>query len=142
MADKLSENMEDRQDYARRMYEFLKEMGIDDRMKRSRIFKAAGPGQVKEAWKLANCEDFTSNLVRKNTLLCILGGSKRVEISREEMEEVLEASGFYVPSAHNNRNFFRTLNGAGEILMSGFFKFSYADMQEIKEGLAKKVHED
>jgi hypothetical protein len=142
MTDKLSEDFEEKQGFAREQYEFLKENGVDDRLRRSRIFKAAGPGQVKEAWKLAHCENFEENEIRKNLLLCILGGSKKVNLEREQMEAVLEAVGFPIPQAYNNRCFFRILNGAGEILQPGFFRFSRRDMEIIDAGLKKRVYED
>ena len=49
--EKVIKNLSDKKVFAREQYEFLKSKGIVNRMRLSRIFKAAGPGQVQESWQ-------------------------------------------------------------------------------------------
>lgn len=140
--DKVINDLKEKKEFAREQYEFLKKQGITDRLHLSRIFKAAGPGQIQEAWKLANCEDFSEEESAKDLLDCILAGATLVKFGWKRMEAVLENAEFYVPEAHNSKCFFRILNGAREILVPRSYRFSKKEMEEIKEGLRKKVHED
>ena len=140
--DALPEDPEEKKNFARSQYEFLKDHGVESRMRRSRIFKAAGPGQVREAWKLANCEDWEKNPTRKDLLECILQGSASVRYGRERMENVFVDLGFPTPSAPSERAFFRVLDGALEILVPGSYRFSRREMEQIKNGLTKRIYED
>lgn len=138
----LPESPEEKKAFARSQYNFLKEKGVTSRMRRSRIFKAAGPGQVQEAWKLATCENWEKDPIRKDLLECILCGSGSVKYGRENMEKVLALLDFPVPPAPSERAFFRVLDGAMEILVPGSFPFSKREMSQIKSGLKKRIYED
>jgi hypothetical protein len=133
----------DNKDFARQQYQFLKEQGVTDRMELSRIFKAAGPGQVQEAWKLANSESWEGEKgeYRETLLLLITTGSHHIRIGRESMEGILKSFEFYVPVAKNDNCFFRVLKGASEILYPGAYRFSNKEIQEIREGLKKRVYD-
>jgi hypothetical protein len=128
--------------FAQDQFNFLKQHGITNRLRLSRIFKAAGPGQVQEAWKLANCIDWnTPEGKEKFDLLDVIlkgcGGSQR--FGKERMAKILESLGFYVPQTHTEACFFRALRGAHEILVPGSFRFSHEEMEEISEGLRKRM---
>lgn len=139
-----------RRKFAQEQLEFLKKQGIKDRLRLSRIFKAAGPGQVQEAWKLATCEDWehdgadgNGGPAARDLLDCILrgaGGAQRFNADR--MRDALTLAGFYVPQCHSDRCFYRTLRGAHEILVPGSYRFTREEMQEIEEGLHRRVNED
>lgn len=139
-------NLDEKKAFAREQYEFLKSKGIVSRMRLSRIFKAAGPGQIQAAFKLANCVDWENKDGEpnsdKDTLECLLAGATAVRWGWKRMEAVLKDLEYYVPEAHNAKCFFRILAGAREILSPGAHKFSEEDMEEIKDGLRKKVYED
>lgn len=146
----VTDNPEIRRKFAQEQLEFLKKQGVKDRLRLSRIFKAAGPGQVQEAWKLATCEDWTQEgddghggPASRDLLDCILwgaGGAQRLNADR--MADVLEEAGFYVPVAHSEDCFYRTLWGALEILVPGSYRFSKEERREIEEGLHRRANED
>lgn len=133
----------DKKKFAQEQYELLRKHGITSRMQRSRIFKAAGPGQIAEAIKLAACEDWSTEegRVRKDHLECLLAGVDFVKWGRARFEAVLREARFYIPEAHSTRCFFRILDGAMEILAPGSYEFTTEEMEEIKRGLKKRVHE-
>jgi len=141
------EKLKDKREFARKQYEFLKNNGITNRMKLSRIFKCSGPGQVQEAFKLANCVDWKEYDdgepdTDKDALECLLAGATVVRWGWKRMVAVLEEAEFYIPEAHNSKCFFRIIAGAREIISPGSHKFTKKEMEEIKEGLKKKVHDD
>lgn len=140
--EKLSE--QDRRKFAQEQYDFLKQKGLGNRMRLSRIFKAAGPGQVKDAYELATCENWETEegQARKDLLDCILAGSTCVNFGWKRMETVLSLAKFPIPQAHNAKCFFRILAGASEILVPGSYEFTDVEMREIKDGLKKRVHEE
>jgi hypothetical protein len=142
-AAEYNKSPEDKKKFAKEQYEFLKNEGIDDRMRLSRIFKAAGPGQIQEAWKLATCEDWEeeTNKNKKEMLASVLIGADFLELSRECIEQILDQLLFYIPTAHNEDCFFRVLQGAVEIMFPGSHEFSEREMAEIKEGLKKRVYD-
>lgn len=129
---------EDKRNFAREQFEFLKTKGIRDRRRLSRIFKAAGPGQVKQAWELANCEDWGEDeeaKVRRDTLDCILAGATGVKFGWKRMADLIDYNDFPVPEAFNGKQFFRILSGAREILDPGSYNFTNKELQEIEDGL-------
>ena len=134
---------EDKKKFAKEQYDFLKNKGVDDRMRLSRIFKASGPGQIQEAWKLATCEDWdlSINENRKELLASVLIGVDFLELSKACVEEILRTLAFPIPTAHNEDCFFRVLQGAVEIMFPGSHEFSEREMEEIKGGLKKRVYD-
>lgn len=140
--EKLSE--QDRRKFAQEAYDFLKKKNLGNRMRLSRIFKAAGPGQVKDAYSLATCKNWDSEegQATKDLLDCILAGSTCVNFGWKRMETVLSLAGFPIPEAHNAKCFYRILSGASEILVPGSYEFTDEEMREITDGLKKRVHEE
>jgi hypothetical protein len=131
---------EERKKFAQEQVQFLKEQGITNKLRLSRIFKAAGPGQVQEAWKLA--EQATSQ-VRRDLLDCILTGVQgSQDFGWERMAAVLTEAGFTPPEATSSRSFFRILDGAIEILVPNSYEFSETEIDEIEQGLNKKLDRD
>ena len=143
--EKVIKSLSDKKAFAREQYEFLKSKGIENRMRLSRIFKAAGPGQIQEAFKLADCVDWKNEDgepdSEKDLLECLLAGATVVRWGKQRMEAVLKDLEFHVPKAHNSKCFFRILAGAREIIAPGAHKFSDRVKEEIKDGLRKKVYE-
>ena len=130
----------DRKKFAQEQVEFLKNHGITNKLRLSRIFKAAGPGQIQEAWKLAE-QAHTS--VQKDLLDCILTGVQgSQEFGWERMAAVLRAAGFTPPEATSSRSFFRILDGAIEILVPNSYDFNEKEMKEIEEGLNKSINKN
>ncbi len=106
----------------------------------SRIFKAAGPGQVAGALMLAK-----QGLVgaRKDLLDCILTGvAGSQDFGKARMVAVLEEAKFLVPETSSSRTFFRLLDGALEILVPDAYDFTKDELDEIKEGLTKHKYSD
>lgn len=135
----------DNRDFARTQYQFLKDKNLGNRMQLSRIFKASGPGQVQESYKMATSEDWEANDChkdRKSLLLMIIIGSSKLRLEREKIEMFLKENKFYVPSAKNDNCFYRVLRGAGEIMHPGSYHFSQRDLQQIKDGLRKRVYDE
>jgi len=144
--EQVIEKLKDKKEFAREQYEFLKSKGITNRVRLSRIFKSCGPGQIQEAFKLADCVDWRisddgESNPDKDALECLLAGAMSVRWGWKRMAAVLDDSDFYVPEAHNSKCFFRIIAGAREILSPGSHKFTKKQMEEIKEGLKKKVYE-
>lgn len=126
---------EDRKRFAQEQLQFLKNQGIVNSLRLSRIFKAAGPGQVKAAWELANQ---AQTQVRKDMLDCLLTGSGGCQnFGHERMNLVLKEAGFTVPVTSSNKAFFRMLDGAIEILVPGSYEFTSEELKEIEEGLER-----
>ena len=131
---------EQKKEFAKQQLEFLKQQGIKDRERLSRIFKIAGPGQIQEAWLLATSEDWTTPIgkVRKNILDCIIyaaGGAQ--DLSKQDISELLEMLGFYIPRAFSSIAFFKVLDGALEILVP-----NSVDLEESEEeDITKHEHE-
>ena len=126
---------EEKKRFAQSQLQFLKDKGINDAMRLSRIFKAAGPGQVQEAWKLV---DQANDAGKRDVLDCLLtgaGGSQ--DFGRERMEAVLKAAGFEPPKVTSGNTFFRVLDGAMEILVPGSFEFDDEEIKEIEQGINK-----
>jgi hypothetical protein len=135
----------DNRDFARSQYEFLKNKNLGNRMQLSRIFKAAGPGQVQEAYKMSISEKWEaddSHKDRRSLLLMIIIGSSKLKLERSKIEIFLKENHFYVPTAKNDNCFYRVLRGAGEIMHPGSYHFSYRELQQIKEGLKKRVYDE
>jgi hypothetical protein len=133
---------EQKKRFAKEQLEFLKSKGIKNKLRLSRIFKAAGPGQIQNAWTLANCEDWTNEEndgpASKDLLDCILTGVGGMQdFGWKRMEDVLELAGFFIPKCSSSHSFFRTLGGALEILVPGSYKFTKDEMDEILNGLSK-----
>jgi len=131
-------SQEARKKFAREQLQFLKDQGISDNLRLSRIFKAAGPGQVKAAWDLVGQ---AKTQVQKDTLDCLVtgvGGSQ--DFGRERMEEVLKACGFTLPTNISNDAFSRIIDGALEILVPGAYDFEPVELQEIEEGVRRLKH--
>ncbi len=126
---------DERKRFAQEQIRFLKEKGILDSTRLSRIFKAAGPGQIKAAWKLASQP---RTQIRKDLLDAILtGGGGSQEFDRGRMEAVLSIAGFEVPEATSDLSFYRILDGAIEILVPNSYEFSDEELVEIEEGVAQ-----
>jgi len=137
MANEKLENLsaEERKKFAQEQLQFLKEKGIVNGMRLSRIFKAAGLGQVKAAWELVNQ---AQTQIQKDLLDCLLTGSGGCQdFGRDRMETVLKQVGFTVPVTSSNKAFFRMLDGAIEILVPGAYEFSPAELIEIEQGLER-----
>ncbi len=131
---------EERKKFAQEQVQFLREQGITNKLRLSRIFKAAGPGQIQEAWKLA--EQATTN-VQKDLLDCILTGVQgSQDFGWERMAAVLTEAGFVPPEAASSRSFFRILDGAIEILVPNSYEFNENEIDEIEQGLGKKLDRD
>jgi hypothetical protein len=128
---------EERKKFAQEQVQFLKEQGVTNKLRLSRIFKAAGPGQIQEAWKLA---EQASNQARKDLLDCILTGVQgSQDFGWDRMVAVLTEAGFTPPEAASSRSFFRILDGAIEILVPNSYDFSENEIKEIEKGLNKKL---
>jgi hypothetical protein len=134
-------SLEDKKAFAKSQYQFLKDKGIKGRMHRSRIFKAAGPGQIQEAYKLSESENW-EDPSRKDLLYCIFSGVVYNRLERERAENLLKKFNFYVPRVHNDYCFYRCLRGTGEIMFPNFYNFSERELREIENGLEKRVYED
>jgi hypothetical protein len=126
-------NAERKKEFAKDQVKFLKEKGYKDKDQISRIFRCAGPGQIQEAWWLANSEDWSTHVgkARRDLLDCLItgyGGAQEFDATR--MRTVLQVAGFYVPDVGHERAFFKCLDGALEILIPGSYEF---DEEEIRE---------
>ena len=131
---------EERKKFAQGQVQFLKEQGISNKLRLSRIFKAAGPGQIQEAWKLA---DQAEPGARLDLLDCILTGVQgSQDFGWERMAAVLTEAGFKAPEAASSRSFFRILDGAMEIIVPNSYDFSETEIAEIEKGLNKKFDKD
>jgi hypothetical protein len=125
---------DDKKNYARSQLNFLKEKGITDPMRLSRIFKAAGPAQIQEAWKLAGQ---ATDALRKDILDCLLmGAGGAQEFSRERMEAVFKTAGFEPPKANSEYAFYRVVDGAMEILVPGSYDFNPEEIKELESRAA------
>ncbi len=128
---------EEKREFAQKQLNFLTEVGFKNPRHRSRIFKAAGPGQVTEAFELFKQGDTDK---RKDVLNCLLwgaGGAGDRFMPRQRMEAVFEACGFTAPKATSTRSFYRILDGAMEMLVPNSYEFTEEEEQEIEEGLIK-----
>lgn len=131
---------EERKRFAQEQVQFLKSQGITNKLRLSRIFKAAGPGQIQEAWKLV--EQATTQ-IRRDLLDCILTGVQgSQEFGWDRMAAVLTEAGFTPPEAASSRSFFRILDGAMEILVPNSYDFSEKEIKEIEKGLNKRMAQD
>jgi hypothetical protein len=131
---------EEKKKFAQEQIKFLKAQGITNKLRLSRIFKAAGPGQIRAAWDLATQG---STQVRKDLLDCILtgvGGSQDFGWSR--MRAVLKEAGFVAPEANSGPSFFRTLDGAIEILVPDSYEFDEKELEEITNEMNKHSKSD
>lgn len=121
--------------FAQEQYLFLKkEYGEPNRV--SRIFKAAGPGQVQEAFQLATSEDWGTpeGKIRLDLLDCLLTGAGGIRnFPWRRMQEVLDYNGFYVPKAKSYYSFLRIMDGALEILFPGCFPFTDDEIKDIEK---------
>lgn len=123
---------EARKEFARAQLRFLRQKGVTDQERLSRIFKASGPGQIREAWKLANSETSQERIDLLDVVLTGVCGSQN--FGRSRMESVLKECGIYVPEAPNTNCFFRVLDGALEILVPGSYEFEEKDLEQIRSG--------
>ena len=126
---------DEKREFARKQYDFLREKGIDDREQLSRIFKSCGPGQIQDAWNLAYCEKWEGDSPGKNLLFCIMTGAIHARLSAKEIFDVLEAAEFKPPQTTNTMRFFRIIKGAREILFPGSHEFNEQELDEIANGL-------
>jgi hypothetical protein len=129
---------EERKQFAKNQLKFLKEKGISNALHLSRIFKAAGPGQIQPAWELA---DQVKTQADKDILDCLIfgaGGSQNLSAGR--MAAVLTRAGFKPPTINSDSTFFRVLDGTMEILFPGSFEFEPEELKEIEEGLERNKH--
>lgn len=130
---------EDRKKFAQEQLQFLKDNGVRGAERLSRIFKAAGPGQIKASWELVQQ---ARTQIEKDLLDCILtGGSGAEEWDRRRMESVLNTVGFALPDGLSDNAFFRVLDGALEILIPGGYPFTEEEMQEIRDRIQRKKEE-
>ena len=128
---------EEKREFAQKQLNFLTENGFKNPRHRSRIFKAAGPGQVTEAFELYKQADTGE---RKDVLDCLLagaGGAGARFMPKERMESVLTTCGFTPPKASSMRSFYRILDGAMEMLIPNSYEFTEEEEQEIEEGLVR-----
>jgi len=126
---------EDRKDFARKQYDFLRKQGIEDRLYLRRIFKVAGPGQVQEAWDLAHCDDWEADPISKDLLYCILTTGISSGWSAERIAKILKEADFAVPDTTQPGRFFRILKGAREVLFPYSHEFTAEEIQELKSNL-------
>jgi hypothetical protein len=127
-------NAERKKEFAKDQVKFLKEKGYKDKDQISRIFRCAGPGQIQEAWWLANSEDWSTHVgkARRDLLDCLItgyGGAQEFDATR--MRAVLQVAGFYVPDVGHERAFFKCLDGALEILIPGSYEFDEEEVGEL-----------
>jgi len=124
---------EERKKFAQDQIKFLKEKGITNNLRLTKVFKAAGPGQIQEAWKLA---EQGSTQIKKDLLDCILTGVQgSQDFGWERMEAVIITAGFTAPTAANSTTFFRILDGAMEILVPHSSEFSTEELAEIHKNI-------
>jgi hypothetical protein len=144
--------------FAQEQYSWLKNQGIKNRLRLSRIFKASGPGQLQDAWKLASSflpEDAATSEalvavteakdtinIAKDALECVLWGILRTKMDPDKAQDILDFCGYFVPQMENKRTFLRVVEGALEILVPGSFRFSPEEMNQIRDGLKKRMDED
>lgn len=132
----------EKREFAQKQLTFLTDNGIKNPRHRSRVFKAAGPGQIVEAFNLYKQADTPD---KKDLLDCLLTGAGGSQgMSKERMEKVLSTCGFTPPKAATERAFFRILDGAMELLVPYSFEFSKSEEQEIEAGLqrSRKKYEE
>jgi hypothetical protein len=127
---------EQKKEFAKEQVGFLKKHGIRDKERISRIFRCAGPGQIKESWMLATSENWDTNIgkIRKNLLDLIIsgyGGSQ--ELDWNAVADVLQLNGFYVPNVTSGIAFFKALDGALEIIIPGSYDFEDEDHGKANE---------
>ena len=141
MAEK-KDSADVKKEFAREQIRFLYDNGIDDETRVSRIFRVAGPGQIREAYKLASCRDWslTENQIDKDTLECLLSGFGCVDWTDEcrRFKRVLVELGFYAPETDNPAVFDRVIEGALEILIPGSYEFTKEELEEIERRLKKR----
>jgi hypothetical protein len=128
-------SIDEKKRFAQEQLQFLKEQGITGSMRLSRIFKAAGPGQIKEAFKLASQ---AKSQEEKDLLDCLLwgaGGSQ--DVGHTRMASVLRRAGFQPPMVKSPNAFFRILDGALEILFPGSYEFTSEELVEIEKGIER-----
>jgi hypothetical protein len=128
---------EEKREFAQKQLNFLTENGFKNPRHRSRIFKAAGPGQVTEAFELYKQADTDE---RKDILDCLLagaGGAGQRLMPKDRMEAVLAACGFRPPKATSMRSFYRILDGSMEMLVPNAYEFTEEEEQEIEDGLVR-----
>jgi hypothetical protein len=117
---------EQKKEFAKEQVEFLKQQGIRDKERISRIFRCAGPGQIREAWAMATSEDWSGPIgrIRKNVLDCIISGyGGAQELGWLQMVDALHLAGFYIPRVNSGPAFFKVLDGALEIMVPGSYDF-------------------
>ncbi len=130
---------EQKKEFAKDQVEFLKQNGIKDKKRISRIFRSAGPGQIREAWAFATSEEWNTPIgrVRLNLFDCIVSYGGPQEFDVKQIAELLQYCGFYVPKVFSENAFFKVLDGALEILIPGSYEFdeegSEADIPEDAE---------
>ena len=130
---------EERKKFAQEQLQFLKDQGVKGAERLSRIFKVAGPGQVKAAWELSQ-QPRTE--IEKDLLDCVLTGAcGSQDFGRNRMELVLTLAGFNIPKDISDNAFFRVLDGALEILVPGAYEFTEDEIKEIRERIQKKKDE-
>lgn len=123
---------EQKKEFAKEQVEFLRQQGVKEKERISRIFRSAGPGQVKEAWALATSENWATSVgrLRRNLLDCLLyavGGAQ--ELGWNEIVELFEMLGYYIPKANSSVAFFKILDGALEILVPGSFELEESSVE-------------
>jgi hypothetical protein len=125
-------------EYAQNVYNWLKNQNIQEksRLRLSRIFKAAGPGQVKDSYALATCVEDTKNIQILEVILC---GILKLKMDVLQAKNILSNMGYFIPATEGKRSFLRVIEGALEILHPGFFNFSDEEYVEIKNGLRKRM---
>jgi hypothetical protein len=132
---------EQRKEFAKEQVDFLKKQGVRDKERISRIFRCAGPGQVREAWAFATSEDWSNPIgrIRKNLLDCLVssyGGTQ--EIGWNQTVDILQLCGFYIPKVSSSHAFFKVLDGALEIILPGSYEF---DTEEEQSDVPQKENE-
>lgn len=126
-------DQEVKRQFAKDQVDFLREHGIRDNERISRIFKAAGPGQIQEAWHLAKQADTPR---RKDLLDCLLTGVQgSQDFGWRRMALVLTEAGFEPPNATSSHSFFRILDGALEILVPGGYELTGEELANLEAKL-------
>ena len=132
---------EQKKNFAREQLTFLRQHGVADRVQLSRIFKAAGPGQIQDGWRIAHSENWNSNIgeLRKEIFISILVRVANGQLPTFEDEdgvefvtELLQLQGFAIPKANNHAAFYKTLYGVLEMLSPGAYPFSEEDLIDIE----------
>jgi len=133
----IQNSSEERKKFAQEQLQLLKDNGVRGALRLSRIFKAAGPGQIKAAWDLTQQ---VHKEIERDLLIMLLEGVTD-GIPRARAQAVFEDVGHEFPEGLSDDAFFRVLDGALEILVPGAYPFTDQEMEEISDRINRKKYE-